>query len=54
MHGGKDPFNDYMAFAKKRLQVSDTTLLRMMKKQFPKAAPADLARAITQARKAAA
>ena len=54
MHGGKDPFNNYMAFAKKRLQVSDKTLLSMMKKQFPKAAPADLARAITQARKAAA
>jgi len=53
MHGGKDPFDDYMTFAKKRLQVSDKTLLGMMRKKFPKAAPADLARAITQARKAA-
>ena len=54
MHGGKDPFNDYMAFAKRRLQVSDPRLLAMMQRQFPKAAPADLARAIAQARKAAA
>ncbi len=53
MNGGKDPFDDYMTFAKKRLQVSDKTLLSMMRKKFPKAAPADLARAITQARKAA-
>jgi hypothetical protein len=43
-----------MSYAKKRLQVSDKTLLGMLKKEFPKAAPADLARAITQARKAAA
>ena len=54
MHGKKDPFNNYMSYAKKRLQVSDKTLLGMLKKEFPKAAPADLARAITQARKAAA
>ena len=53
MHGGKDPFNDYIAFAKRRLQVSDPRLLAMMQRQFPKAAPADLARAIAQARKAA-
>jgi acetone carboxylase gamma subunit len=54
MHGGKDPFNDYLAFAKRRIQVSDPRLLAMMQRQFPKAAPADLARAIAQARKAAA
>ena len=54
MHGGKDPFKDYMDFAKKRLNYkTDKQLLNDMRKKFPKAAPADLARAISQARKAA-
>ena len=55
MHGGKDPFKDYMRYAQKRLNYkTDKQLLSDMRRQFPKAAPADLARAITQARKAAA
>ena len=55
MHGAKDPFKDYMRYATKRLNYkTDKQLLSDMRRQFPKAAPADLARAITQARKAAA
>ena len=55
MHGAKDPFKDYMRYAQKRLNYkTDKQLLSDMRRQFPKAAPADLARAITQARKAAA
>ena len=55
IHGAKDPFKDYMRYAQKRLNYkTDKQLLSDMRRQFPKAAPADLARAITQARKAAA
>ena len=54
MHGAKDPFKDYMRYAKKRLNYkTDKQLLADMRREFPRAAPADLARAIVQARKAA-
>ena len=55
MHGKKDPFKDYMRYATKRLNYkTDKQLLSDMRREFPRAAPADLARAIVQARKAAA
>jgi len=55
MHGKKDPFKDYIRYAQKRLNYkTDKQLLSDMRKEFPKAAPADLARAIVQARKASA
>ena len=55
MHGKKDPFKDYIRYAQKRLNYkTDKQLLFDMRKEFPKAAPADLARAIVQARKASA
>ena len=51
----EEQFAQYKAFAKRRLQLSDPSLLQSMREKFGKnVAPADLARAIAQARKEAA